>query len=204
MSNRKTRQSAKGKSKPGLTKLKELPSADRAKLMEILRAHTIKDSAPLVEKVFGFAYSEEQLSRFYRWQVVQEDLEQANDTMAQVEEFIARQNKDWTPEKVRNAAITFFTAQTTSNKDLEGFVSVTKLVLDREKGEREDRKLTLERERFEIESAEKMLSEALRRRAEEIANSNLSNGDKIAAMRKVAFKSVDELEASGKVQIPKA
>jgi hypothetical protein len=47
-----------------------------------------------------------------------------------------------------------------------------------------------------------MLDEVLRRKAEAIANSDLSNADKIAAMRKAAFEDVDALEKSGEVEIP--
>jgi hypothetical protein len=62
--------------------------------------------------------------------------------------------------------------------------------------------LRLEREKFELLAAKQMLSEAVRRKAEEIASSNLSNADKIAAMRKAAFEDVDALEKSGEVQLP--
>jgi hypothetical protein len=63
--------------------------------------------------------------------------------------------------------------------------------------------LKLARDKFEMEASEKLLDQALRQKAEEINSSNLSNADKIAAMRKEAFKSVDELQQSGKVKIPK-
>ncbi|GEM_PF-6338321 len=60
----------------------------------------------------------------------------------------------------------------------------------------------LDREKFETDAAKMLLNEALRVRAAEIANSNLSKADQIAAMRKAAFSDVDALEASGKVAIP--
>jgi hypothetical protein len=65
------------------------------------------------------------------------------------------------------------------------------------------KKLLLEREKFEMEFCEKILDKATREAAERIASSNMSNADKISAMRKEAFKAVDELQASGKVVIPK-
>lgn len=61
----------------------------------------------------------------------------------------------------------------------------------------------LDREIFETEVSEKLLDQALRAKADEINSSNMSNADKIAAMRREAFKSVDELQQSGRVKIPK-
>jgi hypothetical protein len=63
-------------------------------------------------------------------------------------------------------------------------------------------KLQLDWERFKTLAAEKMLEDALRRRAEEIAGSDLNHAQKIAAMRAAAFADVDDLEASGEVKIP--
>ncbi|MDR3427845.1 hypothetical protein [Silvimonas sp.] len=71
------------------------------------------------------------------------------------------------------------------------------------KAAHKERELKLAEEKFQLDFCEKILDQAMRDSAERIANSNLSNADKIAAMRKEAFKSVDELQASGKVVIPK-
>jgi len=70
------------------------------------------------------------------------------------------------------------------------------------KAAHKERELKLAEEKFQNEFCERILDQALRDAAERIANSNLSNADKIAAMRKEAFKGVDALEASGKVVIP--
>jgi hypothetical protein len=77
-----------------------------------------------------------------------------------------------------------------------------KLVLDRQRLDQAAQALALDREKFEMLASERMLDEALRRKAEEISNSNLSNADKIAAMRQAAFADVDALEQSGEVKIP--
>lgn len=66
-----------------------------------------------------------------------------------------------------------------------------------------ERDYSLAREKFELEAAEKMLSAALRAKADEINASGMSNAAKIAAMRQAAFAEIDELQASGKVVIPK-
>lgn len=65
-----------------------------------------------------------------------------------------------------------------------------------------DTKLQMERTRLEVLVCEKLLTDAVRRRADEIANSNLSNADKITAMRAVAFADIDALEQSGEVKLP--
>jgi len=82
--------------------------------------------------------------------------------------------------------------------------TVIQYVSGRTKAEFKGRELKLAEEKFQLEFCEMILDQALRDKAAQIANSNLSNADKIAAMRKEAFKSVDELQASGAVKIPKA
>ena len=81
--------------------------------------------------------------------------------------------------------------------------TVISFVSGRTKAEFKERELRLAEDKFQLEFCEKILDQALRDKAAAIASSNLSNADKIAAMRKEAFKSVDELQASGKVKIPK-
>jgi len=71
------------------------------------------------------------------------------------------------------------------------------------KASHKERELKLAEEKFQLEFCEKILDQATREAAERIANSGLSQAGKIAAMRKLAFKSVDELERSGRVKIPK-
>lgn len=66
-----------------------------------------------------------------------------------------------------------------------------------------ERELKLAEEKFQLEFCEKILDQALRDQAERIANSNLSQKDKIHAMRKAAFKDVEALEKSGKLKLPK-
>lgn len=83
--------------------------------------------------------------------------------------------------------------------------SAAKIALDRRKVEQADESLRLERIRVSAlldKAAARLLDETLRRQAADIANSSLSNAEKIAALRKAAFSDVDALEASGKVQLP--
>lgn len=83
--------------------------------------------------------------------------------------------------------------------------SAAKLAMDRQKIRQADEALRLERIRLDAvlnKAAERLLDEALRLEAARIAGSNLSNAEKIAALRKAAFADVDALEASGAIQLP--
>jgi hypothetical protein len=62
--------------------------------------------------------------------------------------------------------------------------------------------LKLSREKFETETCKKFLAWFKDAKAREIADSGLSNAQKIAALRAEYFKDVDALEASGGVQLP--
>lgn len=87
--------------------------------------------------------------------------------------------------------------------DAETIFNFTKLVMAGKKQNMEAERLALDRDKFELMASEKLLDKALRAKADEINSSNLSHADKIAAMRREAFKSVDELQKSGSVKIPK-
>ena len=85
--------------------------------------------------------------------------------------------------------------------------TLTKTVMDyvsgQTKANHKERELKLAEDKFQIEFCELVLDKAVRDAAERIANSALTQADKIAAMRKAAFKDVEALQASGKLQIPK-
>jgi hypothetical protein len=65
-----------------------------------------------------------------------------------------------------------------------------------------ERELKLAEDKFQIEVCEHFLVWFKDAKAQEIANSSVSNAEKIAALRKEYFKDVDELQASGKVVLP--
>jgi hypothetical protein len=77
-----------------------------------------------------------------------------------------------------------------------------KIELKKVAEKRQQEHLNLEREKFLVDSD--IYFERLLKKAAEVNAGSLSNADKIAAMRKEAFKAVDELQQSGKVKIPKA
>lgn len=77
-----------------------------------------------------------------------------------------------------------------------------KAVLTAEKLKLQREEVSLAKQKFLVDAD--FYFERLLAKAGELNTSNLSNAEKIAAMRAEAFKSVDELQASGKIKIPKA
>ena len=116
------------------------------------------------------------------------------------EEVLAQEAKQQVGQFAIQAGSILVSAEASRTK---GKLEEAKLALSGKKQKVAEQTLLLAREKFEMEASAKMLDKALRAKADEINNSNLSNADKIAAMRKAAFKSVDEMEKSGKVVIPK-
>lgn len=193
MKQRKLRQVRQGP-KPALTRLKELPSEERVKLMEILRANIYEKAEPLAEKLVGFRCSSQVLSKFYSWQVAQEELEDANDLVSSYEEFCRRQNPEWSQEKVRESAIAVFMASTAAKRDLEGFATIAKLDLDQKKEARSDRQLNLEREKFEFNAAEACLKQLPELKAIS-SNKTLTESQKVEQIRLKLFGKVPPAQA---------
>jgi hypothetical protein len=62
--------------------------------------------------------------------------------------------------------------------------------------------LRLEREKFEIAVATKLLDESMRLKAQEIADGTGTEAEKIAAMRSAYFADVDALQKAGTIKLP--
>ena len=138
-----------------------------------------------------------------------------------VEDLLRHEFPGATAEKIAAAGQLVFTMEASNAKDRDAFIALESLRLAKQVAEgnaqvakrklqqmetrigQKDLEIALAREKFEMEAAEKMLSAAMRAKADEINNSNLSNAAKIAAMRAAAFAEIDELQRSGKVVIPK-
>ncbi len=65
-----------------------------------------------------------------------------------------------------------------------------------------ERRLTLAESKPKDELAEKLLDAGNLAAAEKVAMADMSQADKIAALRKIAFQEVEDLEKSGEVIIP--
>ena len=133
------------------------------------------------------------------------------------ESLLAQLRKDMpglTEEQLDDLGQRTFSLLAIRRQDPEAFVMVRsarskailekeKLALRRQAEARQQEMLKLEQNKYRDLVAEKMLDQALREQAERIANSDMSNADKIAAMRKAAFADVDALEATGEIVLPK-
>ena len=136
------------------------------------------------------------------------------------EEQLRAEFPNATPETIAAFGQKLFTTMATASGDVKTFQGLEHLRLAKETAEtnaaleqakltllqrkvgQKDEAIKLARERFETEIAEKMLSEELRAKAAAINASDLSNADKIAAMRAAAFAEVDAMQKSGKVVLP--
>src|SRR5689334_8614665 len=97
---RKIKQPAPGQPKPPLTRLKELPVAERTRVNEILRAHTYEQAQPLIQQLLGCGCSRSVLNRFFQWQQIEEAMEISEDTLTQAVAFLQASYPDWTEEKM--------------------------------------------------------------------------------------------------------
>jgi len=143
------KQPGKGQPKAPMTKLKELPPAERSKVMEILCKHTYRDAEPLVSKLVGFDCSMDVLCRFYSWQGTRQDLELSKGTLRQVTSFLREEFPGWPEEKVNEAAASFFTLHAVATRDVKGFASMARFYLQTERCKIREKKLALEELKFE-------------------------------------------------------
>lgn len=162
-----------------------------------------------------------QLTAFRAWLEEQDTMDAEAERQAEEEARLRDEHPDWDADRLRQEVIAsamrralvtgdFKTlglkAIRASQAEVSGRFSAelekAKLELARAAEARQQEALKLERQKFELLAAEKMLDQALRRKAEEIAASNLSHADKIAAMREAAFQDVDALQASGQIKLP--
>lgn len=160
-----------------------------------------------VKQRFGIWLSaDSQVTRWRKWVFDILDQELLNDQMELRAERYRSENPGATAEEVRDDGIRYFMEKARANGDAKTFL----LVLDRDQNERhgqtkaqiEERKVRVAETRIAQQSCELFLKWFNDKRAREIAESGLSNAEKIAALRKTYFADVDELEQSGAVQIP--
>lgn len=182
--------------------LKTLPPDRQADIAAHAQAHSLEDTVKwLAERRSpdrpGIISSSAALSEFLSWYSLSQQLARNASAVEMLLSDYVKDNPKLPPEKIQAMGQAFFSAMSLAQRDPEVWVQVQRLNLQREQ-------LHLDREKFELLAAEKMLDKALRQKADEINASGLSQADKIAAMRKVAFKDVETLQASGKLKIPKA
>ena len=193
--------------------LKTLPAERQASIAEHARGHKLAETAAWL-KEDGLKVSVDQLSKFLSWYLLQEQFRQDEETTETLLEQLKREVPDLSDEKLDELGQRTFSLLAIRRQDPETFLSVRsakfkaelekqKLALRRQTEARQERALQFEINKHLDMAAEKMLDAAMRKKAEEIATSGMSQKEQIAAMRKAAFSDVDALQQSGKVVIPK-
>jgi len=133
------------------------------------------------------------LSSWLAWYRRQESLKAGNARVLQMLEWFRVNKPRATQDEIRSA--TFLNLSLVHGQDPQ-----LQLALLKEQGRDLDRDLI--RDKFETETCKKFLLWFRQEKAREIADSGLSNADKIAALRAEYFRDVDTMEASGEVKLP--
>lgn len=139
---------------------------------------------------------DKQLNQFRSWVTDQEKRDNQAERLVENESRLQTEHPDWSLEQIRDEVLKQSYLETLSSGDFD-------LGMKTIRSDVRVKALALAREKFEVDSITLFLKWRKDRKMEELAESDMSNADKIAAMRKEAFKSVDALQASGKVVIPK-
>jgi cell division protein FtsL len=166
----------------------------------------------------GVTISEGQLSKFLTAQRNARQQQSLLDSIVsgarQAKEVEQRFEKNSAPEldtliKLLRVAILNLSTQAQTDAGLLKLVdqltrTVMEFVSAQTKASHKERELRLAEDKFQIEFCELILDKATREAAERIANTSMSQADKIAAMRQATFKDVAALKQSGSLNIPKA
>lgn len=159
----------------------------------------------VVKERFGIWLSaDSQASRWRAWALKQVQAELKNDRWEMLEESLSKRFPTWSRDQIRDVGLVVFMEETLAQGDRSGFLEV----VDRDRAERigqtkaqhKERELAVAEMRLRMDTTE--WAEAMLKKASELNNSNLSNADKIAAMRQALFADIEALAKSGKVQIP--
>ena len=194
------------------SKLKTLPEDRQEQIVAWARTPKTEDHSG------GLAYAREQLaadglkvsistlSEFVSWYSLQQRFSKASARAKQIEELLLEKDPNMSPEKVREMGQAIFNLEAVDAGDAATFVSLEGLRLAQDsaafKGKIEVAKHQLAREKFAVETCKCFLAWFKDSKARDIAESGLSNAEKIAALRAEYFKDVDALEASGGVNLP--
>jgi hypothetical protein len=167
----------------------------------------------------GVKVSLRALSDFFSWWQLKRTLELA-DLDAQEAADWWRTFKPGDEETARKFGEFMFLQKAVRTQDAEVFTAATmardmrvgmegkarleaeKLALKERQLAQKDEQLRLQREKFEIETCEKILAAVKDAKIKALAESDLPNAAKIAALRQTYFADVDAMQQSGKVVLP--
>jgi hypothetical protein len=188
-------------------KLLNLPEEQQAQLAEwLLTGMPLHGVKSMVEKEWSICTSLGALSHFYSSVCSAELIARRKRAVSTADQIAEQASK--TPGRFDAATIDALKQKafelSINPRSAPGEVkALFMLVLKARDQEISERQLALDHDRFEVQVCEKFLAWFSDSKAREIAESQVGNGEKIAALRKAYFADVDELEKSGKVALPK-
>ena len=168
----------------------------------------------------GLKVSLRAVSEFFAWYRMRSTLRGIDAKAANYEELFKKECPEATLEQIAKIGQSIFTMEASTYGDVKTFIELESLRLAQAtaatKGRQKEHDLKLSGQRlkvmqsklqFEIgkhldQTSEKLLSGAMRAKADEINASDISQAEKIAAMRKEAFADVDAYLAQGKLDLP--
>jgi hypothetical protein len=155
----------------------------------------------------GIKTSETALRDFYSWWGLRVEFKQADQDAENVKELLKEIHAGLTSEQLEEAGQIVFTRRALAQRDQEKFVEIGRFKLDKDsaktKGRQKEEELTLKKEKFARDTGALFLKWLSDKRMMDIANSNLSNAEKIEQMRLDFYKDIDALQASGEIVIPR-
>jgi hypothetical protein len=190
------------------------------------------DDGKLIPKTGGLFFAQQQLaadglkvslqtiSDFGSWWDLRQRFNRMELLTQNSEEMLRNFRPDLTEEQVRAFGQRVFTAAAIDQNDPETFLALTKLQLKAahdtqvlglkqtaEKRQQralklKEEELQLSRDKFARETCELFLKWSSDKKARAIAESNVTNAEKIAQLRQTYFADIDALEKSGAVKLP--
>ncbi len=152
---------AKGGSNSELTKLKQLDAAKHEVIWSWRAEVPVLTNAQIRNKLatqYHVRLSlDKQLSQFWSWYGAQLDAEATNDELANFEEAMQLKHPDWTPEQIREQAISYFMVRSVARKDPEQFATIVKLEQGERKSKLDERRLDLDVNKFQFDAAKAAL-----------------------------------------------
>jgi len=184
------------------SKLKTLDAKAQERIRELLNENTLATAVELVKEKFAVATSQTALSNFRTWYDLCHEISDSAELAEAVKELLSDKKLKLAPETVSQAAQIVFENRALKRDDGNLFVALRVARQNDKRLEQNERKLKLEIEKFQTLVLEKSLDLFENKKLRDIAESSAPRADKIAALRKAAFADIDELEKSGKVELP--
>jgi hypothetical protein len=180
--------------------LKNLSKEKQAAIIEYcdgsdgVKGHSLQETVAWL-RADGISTNAGSVSQWRSWYLLQRQMELNEAAVNEVVKTGREQGWLKSAEEEQLAGQAFFNRMAIEQQDLKSWFFMQRLNLQKEQ-------LALDRDKVEILTCEKFLLWSKDKKARDIAESNLSNGDKIQALRQTYYADVEELEKSGEVKLP--